>query len=152
MNLFVLAARKLGYFWVSFDQLFRTQALSRRKFFVRALGVFVYWFLLLLGIAGWCRLRSRNPDAALLFAAYAVVVTAMHLPFVMNTRIRAPLIEPALVILAGLALGVIARPIGMSPGLKTRRKKSERPLKFSRGRQSAELGTGRRFPLFACRE
>ena len=59
-------------------------------------------------------------DAALLFAAYAVVVTAMHLPFVMNTRIRAPLIEPALVILAGLALGAIARPLGMSPGLKTR--------------------------------
>ena len=117
-NLLALAAHKLGYFWFSFDQLFRTQALSRRKFFVRALGVFVYWFLLTLGVAGWCRLRSHSPDAALLFAAYAVVVTAMHLPFVMSTRIRAPLVEPALVILAGLALGAIARPLGMSPGTK----------------------------------
>ena len=109
-NLLVLAARKLGYFWFSFDQLFRTQALSRHNFSVRVVGVIVYWFLLILGVAGWCRLRSRNPDAALLFAAYAVVVTAMHLPFVMNTRIRAPLLEPALVILVGLALGAIAGP------------------------------------------
>jgi len=36
-------------------------------------------------------------------------VTCMHLPFVMNTRIRAPLMEPALAILAGVALAPVAR-------------------------------------------
>ncbi|MGA7226437.1 MAG: glycosyltransferase family 39 protein [Candidatus Acidiferrales bacterium] len=115
VNLFALAARKLGYFWLSFDQLFRTQALSRFKRFVRVLGILVYWFLLVVAVAGWCKLKSRNPDAALLFAAYAVVVTAMHLPFVMNTRIRSPLVEPALAILAGLALAAFAGPSGISP-------------------------------------
>ena len=115
VNLFTLAARKLGYFWLSLDQLFRTQSLSRYKRFVRVLGVIVFWFLLVVGVAGWCKLRLRNPDAALLFAAYAVVVTAMHLPFVMSTRIRAPLIEPALVILCGLALAAIAGPTWIRP-------------------------------------
>jgi hypothetical protein len=49
----------------------------------------------------------RNRDAAILFAAYAIIATCMHLPFVMNTRIRAPLIEPALAILAGVALAPV---------------------------------------------
>ena len=64
----------------------------------------MYWFLLVIGIVGWSKVRLRNPHAALLFVVYALVVTAMHLPFVMSTRIRAPLMEPALVILGGVAL------------------------------------------------
>jgi hypothetical protein len=108
MNLFALAGRKLGYFWLSFDQLFRTQALSPYERFVRVLGILMYWFLLAIGIVGWCKVRLRNPHASLLFAVYALVVTTMHVPFVMSTRIRAPLIEPALAILGGLALAAIA--------------------------------------------
>jgi len=115
VNPFALTARKLGYFWLSFDQLFRTQDLSRNKRLVRVLGILVYWFLLAIGTTGWLKVRLRNPSAALLFAVYAMVVTAMHVPFVMNTRIRAPLIEPALVILAGLALAPIAGPPKITP-------------------------------------
>jgi hypothetical protein len=70
------------------------------------------------GVAGWLKLRLRNADAARLFLSYAVVVTLIHLPFVMNTRIRAPLIEPALAILAGLAFTVIAAPREISPSNK----------------------------------
>jgi len=103
VNISSLVIQKLGYFWLSFDQLFRTGSLSRGKFLIRLAGIVLYWFLLGLAIAGWNRLKARNRDAALLFAIYAVVVTIMHIPFVMSTRIRAPLIEPALVILAGLA-------------------------------------------------
>ena len=107
-NPLALGARKLGYFWLSLDQLLRTQDLSRKKRGVRVLGIFVYWVLLAIGVVGWWRLRSTHRDAALLFASYAAVVTAMHLPFVMNTRIRAPLVEPALAILVGLALAGFA--------------------------------------------
>jgi hypothetical protein len=81
---------------------------------VRVFGVLLYWFLLAVGIVGWSKVRLRNPDAGLLFLVYALVVTAMHVPFVMNTRIRAPLIEPALVILAGVALAPITGPLGSS--------------------------------------
>ena len=68
-----------------------------------------YWLLLGLGVAGVMKFRVRNRDTAILFAAYAIIVTCMHLPFVMNTRIRAPLMEPALAILAGVALAPVAR-------------------------------------------
>jgi hypothetical protein len=114
VNLFALTTRKLGYFWLSFDQMFRGESLSRNKRVVRALGVVVYWFLLAIGIVGWREVRSHDPRAALLFVAFAVVVTFMHLPFVMSTRIRAPLIEPELVILAGVALAAIAGSPGWS--------------------------------------
>ena len=114
-NLFALTVRKLAYFWLSFDQLFRTETLARGKRIVRMLGIFFYWFLLAIGIAGWRKIRLRNPHAALLFAVYALVVTAMHLPLVMNTRIRAPLMEPALVVLGGVALAGIAGAPGIRP-------------------------------------
>lgn len=115
VNFFALTVRKLGYFWLSFDQMFRTQQLAFNKRFVRVLGILVYWFLLAIGIVGWRKVRSRNPNAALLFAVYALVVTVMHFPFVMSTRIRAPLIEPALVILGGSAFASIAGPPGIRP-------------------------------------
>lgn len=102
-NLFSLAARKLGYFWLGFDQMFRTQALPPSKRLIREIGVLMYWAMLAAGIAGWFKLRIRNADAARLILSYVVVVTVVHLPFVMNTRIQAPLIEPVLAILSGLA-------------------------------------------------
>jgi Dolichyl-phosphate-mannose-protein mannosyltransferase len=110
VNLFSLAARKLGYFWLGVDQMFRTQSLSRSKRLVRELGVLAYWLLLLAAILGWLELKSQNSNAARLFLSYAVIVTVMHLPFVMNTRIRTPLIEPMLAIFAGLAFTTITAP------------------------------------------
>lgn len=117
VNLFTLTARKLGYFWLSLDQLLGGQSLSRRMFLLRLPGIIVYWVLLGIAFEGWRRLRQHNTDAALLFAIYPVVVTALHLPFVMSTRIRAPLIEPELAILAGLAFAKLARMTGKSPDL-----------------------------------
>jgi hypothetical protein len=103
VNLVALTTRKLGYFWLSLDQLLETKSLSRGMFLLRLPGICFYWLLLGVGIVGWRRLKLSNPDAALLFVIYPVVITAMHLPFVMSTRIRVPLIEPALTILVGLA-------------------------------------------------
>jgi hypothetical protein len=127
LNLFVLTGRKLGFFWLSFDQLFVTQSFSSVQRFERMAGVLAYWLLLGFGIAGWVKLRRRNPRAALLFAIYALTVTAMHLPFVMNTRIRAPFVEPALAILVGLAFTAIAGPPGISPG-RVSNKKTDSPF------------------------
>ena len=109
VNVASLILRKLGYFWLSFDQLYRTQSLGRQMRLVRYGGVVAYWLLLGLGVAGLMKFRVRNRDTAILFVAYAIIVTCMHLPFVMNTRIRAPLMEPALAILAGVALAPVAR-------------------------------------------
>jgi hypothetical protein len=102
-NLFRLAADKLSYFWLSFDQVFETQEIQFDKRFVRLAGVFVYWFFLVLGLWGWRKCKEGNPNVARLFVIYAVVITFLHLPFVMSTRIRAPFVEPAIAILVGLA-------------------------------------------------
>ena len=36
-----------------------------------------------------------------MFLLYALMVTAMHLPFVMSTRLRMPFMDPILGVLAG---------------------------------------------------
>jgi len=96
-----MTATKLAYFWLSTDQLFSTESFSLRQRVLRAAGVLVYWLLLLLGVAGWVRLRRSNREAATTLLVYAVVLTAVHFPFLMNTRLRAPLIDPMLSVLAG---------------------------------------------------
>jgi len=106
INLFRLVADKLGYFWLSFDQAFETQEMQFGKRFVRLAGVFAYWLFLAIGLWGWRRCRQGNPSVARLFVIYAVVITCLHLPFVMSTRIRTPFVEPAIAILVGLAFGL----------------------------------------------
>lgn len=103
INLFRLVADKLSYFWLSFDQVFETQEMQFGKRFVRLVGVFAYWLFLAMGLWGWRKCKQRNPNAARLFLIYAVVITCLHLPFVMSTRIRTPFVEPAIAILVGLA-------------------------------------------------
>jgi len=106
INLFRLVADKLGYFWLSFDQAFETQEMQFGKRFVRLAGVFAYWLFLAIGLWGWRRCRQGNPSVARLFVIYAVVITCLHLPFVMSTRIRTPFVEPAIAILVGLAFAL----------------------------------------------
>ena len=101
ISLVRLTAQKLGYFWLGFDQLFQARSMKATQRIERFAGTAVYWIFLGMGIYGWWELRARNQDAAWLFIIYVIVVTALHLPFVMNTRIRAPLVEPALCILIG---------------------------------------------------
>lgn len=103
INLIRLAAVKLSYFWLSFDQVFETREMQLRQRSVRLAGVLAYWLFLAIGLWGWRKCRQENPNVARLFVIYAAVITCLHLPFVMSTRIRIPFVEPAVAILAGLA-------------------------------------------------
>lgn len=96
-----LNLKKLSYFWLSTDQLFSTGSFRPAVRVARAAGVLVYWVILALGIGGWFRLRARSPALAHLLLFYALLVTVLHLPFNMNTRLRIPFIDPLLVVLAG---------------------------------------------------
>lgn len=100
-RLLPLNLEKLSYFWLSTDQLFFTGSFRPVVRAARATGVLAYWVILALGMGGWFRLRTRWPALAHLLLFYALLVTVLHLPFNMNTRLRIPFIDPLLVILAG---------------------------------------------------
>ena len=96
-----LLARKVGYLWLSTDQLLGTKSFSITDRFLRIVGVICYWVVLGLAVSGWFRLRETRPVLASIFLTYIVTLTLLHLPLVMNTRLRIPLLEPLFVILAG---------------------------------------------------
>jgi len=88
-------------YWFSTDQLLHPGAVSRRNRGLHVAGVLFYWgFLVLAGIGCW-NLRKSRPTVVLVLIAYAVLVTAVHTPFVMNSRIRAPLVDPLIAVLGG---------------------------------------------------
>lgn len=97
-----LLAQKVLTFWLSLDQVLSTRAFSLKERVVRFSGVGCYWVALGLAIVGWFSLRRTRPVIAYWFLAYATILTILHLPLVMNTRLRIPLVEPLLVILAGI--------------------------------------------------
>ena len=101
--------QKLAAFWLSADQIEFTQRLSWRNRALRATGVAAYWAVLLLGIAGWLRLRRTHRGIADALLFYALVLTALHLPLTMNTRLRSPLFDPLLASLAGGACAPLLR-------------------------------------------
>jgi hypothetical protein len=96
-----VAAEKISAFWLSTDQILYTRSLSPRNRLMRWAGVAVYWGCLALAITGWLRLRSLQPGIAYALLFYALVLTALHVPLTMNTRLRSPLIDPLLAALAG---------------------------------------------------
>jgi len=96
-----LMLRKLSYFWLSTDQLFWTSSFSLPQRLVRAGGVLAYWAALVLSVWGWLRLWERRSPAAGSLLLYVLVLTILHLPFVMITRLRIPVMDPLVVILAG---------------------------------------------------
>jgi 4-amino-4-deoxy-L-arabinose transferase-like glycosyltransferase len=100
-RLLPLELAKCSYFWLSTDQIFWTQSFSLRQRLVRWGGVIVYWVFLGLGIAGWFRTRRSMPILAHAFLLYAVLLTLLHLPFPMITRLRIPFMDPLITILAG---------------------------------------------------
>jgi len=99
-----LLIKKTSYFWLSTDQLIDTSSLLDLQRKLRAVGVLSYWAVLSVAIAGWLRLRKFAPRIAHLLLLYCVLATVLHLPFTMNTRLRVPLIDPLLCVLAGIAL------------------------------------------------
>ena len=96
-----LLLRKVGYFWLSTDQILHTQGLLWKERLIRVAGVVAYWLVLAAAIVGWWRLRETHPTLALTLLLYVAGFTLMHLPFVMNTRLRIPLMDPLLCMLAG---------------------------------------------------
>jgi hypothetical protein len=102
-------AAKLGYFWLSTDQLFWTREFSAKIRFTRAAGVFLYWSLLGLMLAGFTRLRRQQPDAATLLLGYAMLISLAHLPFIMTARHRIPFAEPLLVVVGGAGLTLLGK-------------------------------------------
>jgi hypothetical protein len=111
-----LTIEKLGYFWLSTDQLLSTDAFRPIVRVGRAAGVLFYWALLALGIAGWFELRALKPELAYIFLFYAVLVTILHMPFNMNTRLRMPFIDPMLAMLGGAGLLMAVQWMGLAPG------------------------------------
>lgn len=106
-RLFPLALRKISDFWLSTDQLFWTGSFPVWGRILRAGGVLVYWALLGLAVLGWLRVRSSSEGMAQIFLLYALLVTAMHLPFVMSTRLRMPFMSPLMAILAGCGVATV---------------------------------------------
>lgn len=106
-GLIPLALRKITDFWLSTDQLFWTASFPLWGRMLRGAGVLVYWALLGLAVFGWLRLRSSNETMARIFLLYSLLVTAMHLPFVMSTRLRMPFMSPLMAILAGCGVASV---------------------------------------------
>jgi 4-amino-4-deoxy-L-arabinose transferase-like glycosyltransferase len=96
-----LLARKIVTFWLSTDQLLETGSVKRAQRKLRAAGVIAYWSVLALALLGWVSLLSSSRDLAFAVAFYVVAITAAHLPFPMNTRLRIPFFDPLLAVLAG---------------------------------------------------
>jgi 4-amino-4-deoxy-L-arabinose transferase-like glycosyltransferase len=96
-----IMGEKLGYFWLSTDQLLHTGHFSLLPKLLRTGGVLVYWLALGLAIAGWLALRGRSPAAAWLLLFYVILMTVLNLPFAMETRHRVPMIDPLIAALAG---------------------------------------------------
>jgi hypothetical protein len=105
-DLLKLATIKLGAFWFSTDQIFATTTFSLEVRILRWGGVGVYWIFVTLAVVGWFCLCRTNSATAWLLLAFAVLITALHLPLTMNTRLRVPFFDPLIVALA--AVGVSA--------------------------------------------
>jgi hypothetical protein len=114
-GLIPLTFAKLSYFWLSTDQLLSTASFRTTVRAVRAAGVLVYWVLLALAVTGWFQLRHQRPELAGVFLFYFLLVTVLHLPFNMNTRLRMPFIDSWLAVLAGAGCIAIVKRLAGPP-------------------------------------
>lgn len=94
-------AKKIGDFWLSTDQFLHTRSLPAAERAIRIAGVSIYWIVLAIAIVGLYHLRNTRPELGDWVILYLVGITLVHLPFVMNTRLRIPLVEPLIIVLAG---------------------------------------------------
>ena len=98
---FPLLLRKIADFWLSADQILDTKSLPTRERVLRGMGVVIYLLILSLAVRGLYRMSQTRPEIASIFLVYVVGYTLLHLPLVMNTRLRIPLAEPLIIVLAG---------------------------------------------------
>ncbi len=110
-----LGLEKISFFWLSTDQLFWNQGFRLPVRVVREGAVLGYWVLLLFAVAGWLQLRQRRPGLLRICVFYAILVTVLHMPFAMNTRIGTPFIAPWVAMLAGAG---VLQLVGRTPFLK----------------------------------
>src|SRR5215472_6330371 len=85
---------KWATYWFGTDQLLHPGHISRANRALHVLEVAFYWVLLMLASVGWWKLWQTRRQIGALLVGYVVLMTLVHTPFVMNTRIRAPLIDP----------------------------------------------------------
>lgn len=88
-------------YWLSTDQLLEPGRISRLNRVLHTGAVVFYWILLALAGVGLWKLKKTLPEVAAILLGYAVLMTILHTPFVMNSRIRAPLVDPLIAVLAG---------------------------------------------------
>ena len=100
-NAVPLLLRKIADFWLSADQILDTKSLPTRERVLRGMGVVIYLLILSLAVRGLYRMSQTRPEIASIFLVYVVGYTLLHLPLVMNTRLRIPLAEPLIIVLAG---------------------------------------------------
>ena len=114
VRLFPLALSKCSVFWFSTDQMFWTQAFPPRQRLFRFAGVLIYWALLGLAFVGWFRMRRTALLLASTVLFYAALMTLLHLPFPMLSRLRIPVMDPLLAILGGVVCGSFQVPLRTS--------------------------------------
>ena len=100
---------KWATYWLSLDQLLHPGQISRVNRFLHSSAVLFYWLLLVMACIGWRRLKETHPQIAIALLGYVVLMTVLHTPFGMDTRIRAPLIDPLIATLAGGSCGILHR-------------------------------------------
>jgi 4-amino-4-deoxy-L-arabinose transferase-like glycosyltransferase len=103
-----IALVKWATYWLSLDQLLHPGKISKLNRLLHVAAVFFYWVLLALAGAGLWWLSKTRPEVAASFLCYAILMTLAHTPFVMDSRIRAPIMDPLIAMLAGggwIALG-----------------------------------------------
>jgi Dolichyl-phosphate-mannose-protein mannosyltransferase len=94
-------------YWLSTDQLLNPGNVSRLNRLLHVGAVFYYWILLTVACFGLSRLGQARPRLAFGILGYVFLITVLHTPFVMNSRIRAPLVDPLISVLAGGGLGLL---------------------------------------------
>lgn len=127
-------------YWLSTDQL-GPSGHSRRGRFLHAAGVVFYWLLLVLACAGWWKLKQTRSQVAALLLGYAVLMTVLHIPFLMNTRIRSPLVDPILAVLAGGAMALSTVPSSAEKRQPTSDYLAEMPMGHKTGNLHREQRT-----------
>lgn len=99
--------KKVCYFWLSTDQLLDTSGLPAKQRFLRVCGVLFYWLALAAAIGGLLRLRQRERRLTNVLLVYCLFATLLHLPVTMNTRLRSPLIDPLICVLAAVEISAL---------------------------------------------